>query len=303
MIQNIKDQAITRRERLAVLNLSRLEQVAAELNEFARTEELNGFQQWIVAHKYHFSPPTDLPFTPRSILLQAVPHPPYANIEVIHDGKAFHLRCLVKADFAAAENWLSEIFAGEGFHLHAEPDLPMKRLGTHSLATYGRNNITFIEGLGSVFSYAGYFTDLPCAEDDWQPEIHLAELCQKCKSCLNHCPTGAIRKERFLIDNERCLSYFNEVPNPFPAWIQPEWHNSLYDCLLCQEYCPMNRPHLAAVPETIYFNEAETAQLLAGAPLADFSPEFQAVARHLGLDEWWEAIPKNLKAMISTTIS
>jgi epoxyqueuosine reductase len=297
MIQHLKEQAITRGERLAVLSLSRLEQVASELQTFAASEELNSFQQWIVAHKYHFSPPADLPFTPRSILLQAIPHPMYANLEVLHDGRTFHLRCLVRSNFARAEDCLNAELAGKGYHLRAEPDLPLKRLGAHSLAAYGRNNITYIDGLGSSFSYAGFFSDLPCAEDDWQTGVRLAEPCQHCQSCLKHCPTGAIRPERFLIDNQLCLSYFNEVPDPFPAWIKPEWHNSLYDCLICQEYCPMNRVYLETDPQTIRFEEAETAQILAGVPLADFNPKFQTTARHLGLDEWWEAIPKNLRVM------
>ncbi len=299
MLNSLQQLAHSRGERLALLHLSRLDEVATELTDFAAHEELNGFQQWIVAHKYRLVAPADLPFTPRSILIQAIPHPFYANVTVEHGGQEFQLRCLVRAGFDAAEAWLRAELHACGYHLAGEPNLPFKRLGSHSLAAYGRNNITYIDGLGSFFSYAGYFSDLPCpATDDWLPQINLAASCRNCTGCLNHCPTGAIRSGRFLIDNERCLSYFNEGPQPFPAWIQPEWHNSLYDCLRCQIDCPMNQAHLETTPATIRFNEAETAQLLTGAPLTDFSPEFQATARHLGLDDWWEAIPKNLRALM-----
>jgi epoxyqueuosine reductase len=298
MLTSLKQQTIARGERLAVLHLSRLDEVAAELTDFAAHEELNGFQQWIVAHKYRLTPPTDLPFTPRSILLHALPHPFYANVIVEHGGQTHLLRSLVRADFEGAEAWLRAELKTAGNHLAAEPNLPFKRLGSHSLAAYGRTNITYIDGLGSNFSYAGYFSDLEVEQDDWLPQARVAPLCQTCKACLAACPTGAIRAERFLIDNERCLSYFNEVPDPFPAWIQPAWHNSLYDCLLCQQACPMNRAHLAVAETTYRFDESISAAILAGEPLTAFPPAFQAGAHTLGLDEWWPAIGKNLRVMI-----
>jgi epoxyqueuosine reductase len=298
LIESLKSAAFSRGERLALLHLSRLDEVAAELADFAAHEELNGFQQWIVAHKYRLTPPADLPFAPRSILLHALPHPFYANVIVEHGGQEFRLRCLVRADFEGAEAWLRAELQAKGYHLAAEPNLPLKRLGSHSLAAYGRTNITYIEGLGSNFSYAGYFSDVALEQDDWLPQAQLAALCQTCKACLAACPTGAIRAERFLIDNERCLSYFNEVPDPFPAWIQPAWHNSLYDCLLCQQACPMNRGHLAAAETPYRFDEAISAAVLAGEPLEAFPLSFRADAHTLGLDEWWPAIGKNLRAMI-----
>ncbi len=298
MLNSLKQLALVRGERLAVLHLSRLDEVAAELTDFAAHEELNGFQQWIVAHKYCLTPPTDLPFTPHSILLHALPHPFYANVIVEHGGQTHPLRCLVRADFEGAETWLRAELQAEGHALSAETNLPFKRLGSHSLAAYGRTNITYIDGLGSNFSYAGYFSDLEVEQDDWLPQARLAALCQTCKACLNACPTGAIRPERFLIDNERCLSYFNEVPDPFPAWIQPQWHNSLYDCMLCQQACPMNRGQLTPAAQTYAFDESISAAILAGEPLESFPPSFQADARTLGMDEWWPAIGKNLKEMI-----
>ncbi|WP_256311538.1 hypothetical protein [Tissierella carlieri] len=44
----------------------------------------------------------------------------------------------------------------------------MKRLGEHSdLAKYGRNNVTYVDDLGSNFSYTAYFSDIMCEEDTW----------------------------------------------------------------------------------------------------------------------------------------
>ncbi len=299
MIESLKHCAAVRGERLAVLQLSRLDEAAAELATFAASEKLNGFQQWIVAHKYRLSVPDNLPFAARSILLQALPHSFFARVTVEHAGQAHQLRCLVKADFEAGERWLHAALSEEGCQLQAEANLPMKRLGAHSLAAYGRNNITYIEGLGSSFSYAGYFSDLnPDAQDDWLPQMRLVEDCEGCTACLNSCPSGAIRPERFLIDNERCLSYFNEVPDPFPAWIALEWHNSLYDCLLCQGVCPMNHGRLTVASDNYHFDEAITEQILSGAALESFSSQFQADAQRLGLDEWWGAIGKNLAVLL-----
>jgi len=46
----------------------------AELEVFSKTEELNGFQKWIISDLYKFDVPA-ADFTIRSILIIAIPHP------------------------------------------------------------------------------------------------------------------------------------------------------------------------------------------------------------------------------------
>lgn len=66
------------------------------------------------------------------------------------------------------------------------------------LAKYGRNNITYVNGLGSNFS------DIKCQEDTWG-EVQNESFCNECNLCGEHCPTGAILEYRFLIDTLECL--------------------------------------------------------------------------------------------------
>lgn len=122
-----------------------------------------------------------------------------------------------------------------------------------------------IQSERSFFSYIAYYTDFPCEEDDWD-DLRVADACKDCRVCLNSCPTGAIQDDRFLINNEKCISLYNEFPGKFPKWIQ--------------------------------FDEKETDALLSGKPLDTFSPTLMEKCIKLGLIQWINAIPRNLKVLI-----
>ena len=176
------------------MSIDRLQQLQNEIELFAKTEELNGFQKWIVSQKYQFEPPA-VAFTIRSILIVAIPHPAFANVGFVKQGQSYHFASLVRSDFERSEKDLRDFLAPQGYHIQSAPNLPMKRLAAHSgLAVYGRNNICYVEEMGSFFSFAAYFSDIPCEQDDWT-EIRRADRCAQCKVCLNACPTGAIWKD------------------------------------------------------------------------------------------------------------
>lgn len=162
---------------------------------------------------------------------------------------------------------------------------------------YGRNNVTYVDGLGSSFSYLAYFTDQESSGDSWT-EVRQSSRCEKCASCRTACPTGAILADRFLIDNERCLSCLNETGDPFPAWLPDSVHHTLYDCLKCQLVCPMNRDRISDIGEHVYFDEAETALLLAGTHYGDYPATMQRKAKYLGLDQWPDGIAKNVRTLL-----
>lgn len=165
------------------------------------------------------------------------------------------------------------------------------------LAVYGKNNITYINNMGSNLSYIAFYTDIPCFEDHWRPVCHF-EFCDKCGNCVKHCPTGAIKKDSFLIDNEKCLSCINESAGDFPHWMPKNIHHTLYDCLRCQEYCPMNKSIINDKIGPITFTEEETSMLLDGKGPEDFSQEFLDKINNLGLFDWRDALPRNIKAII-----
>jgi epoxyqueuosine reductase len=284
-------------EKYTLIPISRLQQLKDEITHFKTTEQLNGFQRWIVDDLYSFELP-DTNFTITSILLIAVPHPLYSHVTITHGGKKYPCLSLVSADFEHTKRTLETIFQKTPIQLIEARNLPLKRLAVHStLAIYGRNNITYIEGLGSNFSYSAYFTNLPCPESTWVDVQH-ASRCATCTVCLTHCPTGAIQKERFLINNQICLACLNEVGEPFPAWLPKSVHHTLYDCLQCQIPCPLNKDQLAMLGEPIEFDEHETDLLLAGARYEMYPETMQKKARYLGLNQWPDGIAKNLKTLI-----
>jgi epoxyqueuosine reductase len=293
MVHVLKQEAVVHGDKLKMLSIERLQDLQHEIARFSSNEELNGFQHWIVNNIYKFEAPTT-GFPIRSLLIIAVPHPAYIQTTFVRQGQTYHFPSLIMSDFEQTEHYLHAFLALRGYQFKTASNLPLKRLAVHSgLAVYGRNNICYVAGMGSFFSLAAYFSDIPCDDDAWT-DIRQAERCTQCTICVKHCPTGAIRTHRFLIDNERCLSYFNERPDEFPEWLPRSVHHCLYDCLQCQLACPMNTGYVQNISETVAFSADETELLLSGCPFDAFPPALQEKSKRLGLDAWLSAIPRNL---------
>lgn len=288
--------AIEQGDRLKVISIEHLKELKEIIGDFKEHEELNDFQKWIINELYQFEIP-EVDFKVNSIILVAIHHPFYAKVDFLKEGKKKTFLSLVCSDFNKTEEYLRKFTDEKGYSIKAAKNLPLKRLGTHSgLAKYGQNNITYVDDLGSNFSYAAYFSDMMCEEDTWGA-VKNADVCNKCNLCIENCPTGAIRNERFLIDNQKCLSSINEVSGEFPAWIPVTAHHTLYDCLICQRICPMNYEQVDNVIECVSFTEEETSMLLNGKSIDTFSKEFKTKIYMLGINEWYEAIPRNLKTL------
>jgi epoxyqueuosine reductase len=293
----LKTEAAAHGDKAQVIAVDRLSDLKKELEQFSQNEELNGFQQWIVNSLYNYTIPKTS-FTVRSVILIARHKPFYSDVIFNQAGREYSVKCPVRPDFEGTEKYLAAFLSKHGFHAQWAENLPLKRLGVQSgLSEYGRNNITYISGMGSNFSLAAFFSDMPCEQDTWRNAV-TAELCEKCNICINSCPTGAIRKERFLIDNQICLSTMNESPGDFPEWLPVSVHHTCYDCLMCQENCPMNNGHLDRMEQTVIFSEEETDMLLEGKPLESFSEETKQKINVLGLDAWYTAIPRNIRVLM-----
>jgi epoxyqueuosine reductase len=288
------DPALADGSRCVSIPVERLADARGELAALRESAGLNRFQDWVLGELYRFDLP-DAGFPIRSIVVMAVPHPLYAPVRFTWEGRACHCMGLVTADVPAAEALLRERLAG--WRLVEARDLPLKRLAVQAgLASYGRNNITYVEGLGSCFSYAAFFSDRPCGRGTWTG-VRLAERCGSCRICVGACPTGALRQDRFLVDTDRCLSFLNEGGGPFPAWLGADVHHTLYDCLRCQLACPMNRGHGPA--EAVDLSEDELRCLLSRAAPARRSPRLNAKAAYLGLDHWPDALERNVMAIFA----
>jgi epoxyqueuosine reductase len=184
-------------------------------------EELSGFD---------FTLPDGIPRA-KSLIIAAAPQPQVRVTFTLEDKE---LPCIIPPTYRYAtdrkiENLLRTHLEPADFHVQMTM-IPRKLLAVRSgLAQYGKNNITYIEGLGSFFRLVTFVSDLPCPEDGWQ-ELGFLNDCTSCDICTKACPGGAIGADRFLLHAERCLTFHNERPPEFPAWLNPSWHHCLVGC-------------------------------------------------------------------------
>jgi epoxyqueuosine reductase len=144
--------------------------------------------------------------------------------------------------------------------------VPLKYLaGRSGLGRFGRNNLIFVDGMGSYNLLHAFVTDAaPAADPD--VELELLGECRHCQQCDRICPTSCIRREDFVLDAGRCLTLFNENPGDFPNIILPSMHHALMGCLKCQTVCPENSriPELTTTLAGV--TEDETKAILKGTP-------------------------------------
>ncbi len=248
---------------------------------------------------FEFQPPADF-LAAASLIIVAVPRP-QTQTTFTWNGTTLALVLpptyyLYQEISRQVEDLLTRFLAPEGYHI-ALARLPQKLVAVRSgLAEYGRNNISYVSGMGSFFQPIVFYSDLPCKEDAWR-EPRMMDRCHDCRACLIKCPTGAITTERFLLHAERCIVFHNERPPhyPFPAWIDPAAHNCVIGCMICQQYCPENKPFLGWFEGNEEFSHEETAMLLEGISRDQLPAATAAKLERLGLIDDLAALPRNLR--------
>jgi epoxyqueuosine reductase len=249
-----------------------------------------------------FNPPDHLQ-SPKSILIVAYPHP-QKRIAFTWNGKPLQLIIPPtylhdKEGDQRVHNLLAATLEPMGYHV-IEALLPKKLLAACSgLGAYGKNNICYVGGKGSFIRLAAFYSDFPCEKDDWR-EPQMMEACQRCSACGKKCPTGAIPEDRFLLRAERCITYHNEKPGhvPFPAWLDPSWHNCLVGCMTCQWICPMNKEHLHNVEDGARFSQEEAELLLKGSSLDQLPTPLAQKIEKFDLVDFLDIFPRNLSVLL-----
>jgi epoxyqueuosine reductase len=194
-------------------------------------------------------------------------------------------------------NLLQNVLVFNDYQLYPAA-LPSKLLAVRGgLAKYGKNNITYVEGLGSFFRLRAFLSDMPSGRSEWL-EPQAMKACNRCQACLKACPTGAIAQDRFQLHAERCLTFFNEGKEDFPGWIDPAWHNSLEGCMRCQLACPVNKPFFTWVEEGEDFDEAETGLILNKTPVDRLPRETVHKLNRSYMTEYLEQLPRNFRALL-----
>jgi epoxyqueuosine reductase len=256
------------------------------------------FQEELTAFSY--TPPKELP-NPRSLIVVAVPAPQF---RVVFTWRGEQVPLILpptyvryRATTQKVEDELAALLGPYGYRV-AGSVLPLKTLAVRSgLGLYGRNNISYVSGMGSFLQLIGCYTDLPSPPVEWT-ESRMLPRCEKCRACLKACPTGAISPDRFLLHAERCLTFHNERHRDFPEWIEPSWHNCLIGCILCQRICPENKAFVSHVEEGEHFTEEETGLLLQGPAMEQLPVTTATKVRNLGLTEGWDVLSRNLAAIL-----
>jgi epoxyqueuosine reductase len=234
----------------------------------------------------------------KSLIIVAAPQPPVSV--------AFHLKgvsysCIIPPTYSyetdrQIQDLLEHQLKPAGFRVK-KAKLPWKLLAVQSgLAQYGKNNITYVNGMGSYHRLVAFVTDLPEGADHWQaPQV--LERCENCKACMKACPTDAIAADRFLLKAERCLTFHNEREGVFPQWIKPTWHNCLVGCLYCQKACPVNKDLPKSVEEGPEFSEHETALILQHTPKIELPQQSIEKLESLDMIGYLPVLGRNLKVL------
>jgi epoxyqueuosine reductase len=276
----------------AIVPFSCFEDIKQDIARFAQRDDLNTFQKWIAAEKYVLNPAFD--FEPRSIVSAAVPYEVW-NAAFLYNSKRYVSEIDKWPPFDEVKKF---IFGDNNSHFFYDYWLPSKRIAVRSgLAKYGRNNICFIDGFGSLFILYTFISDMPAPKDyPWREVVEMPE-CSSCGLCQENCPTGAIIPGRFLIDNQKCLSIMNEFGmEPFPDFVPKTSHHRTMDCSRCQIICPQDNGFFEKVRKSVEFSEKETSLILSGTNFVALPPELAEKIELCDMKGYYPSLPRNLSA-------
>jgi epoxyqueuosine reductase len=252
-----------------------------ELSEKNKSMQIQ-YVENAISHFRNHQPP-DIPFEPLSFLIVAQPGD-YAQIILNTEGKQVAIPIPPPFNGPAEQQRFTDTLelVLKGCRTAHTRGISQKLLAVHSgLGRYGRNNICYIEGLGSYFNLRAFYTDIEC-EDNMQP-LRFMDECEKCGLCRKNCPTGAIGQNS-VIDATKCLSMYNEVQGSIPDWIPQSAHHTMISCLRCQEVCPKNRSLPKKNIHTLELDETETQLLLSSDPKV-ITPELALKLKQFGLND------------------
>jgi epoxyqueuosine reductase len=182
---------------------------------------------------------------------------------------------------------------------------PLKTLAVKlGLAAYGKNNITYVEKFGTYHQLMAFATEKelkPYNEHNIVGNNQLQQ-CADCSICTTLCPTKAIGRERFLLRAERCLTFFNEREGELPAnvLLPSNLQPCFIGCMVCQEFCPVNKGLLRIEPTGVLFDRKETKDILEGKNENEAWKGIRKKLDKLGILDCEMIFGRNLRFALST---
>jgi epoxyqueuosine reductase len=166
-------------------------------------------------------------------------------------------------DETIQETVQQRVIKKSGYRLERTKGIHLKLTAVRSgLGKYGRNNLCYVPGMGSLHKLVAFFTDAELP-DNWN-SIEMMPICKTCRICMENCPNGCITEENFVINVGKCLSLYNEIQGKLPMWIKPTAHNALMGCMKCQSPCPANAKVITQIGRLEDVTEEETKRILDG---------------------------------------
>ncbi len=286
--------------RIKIVPVEILSQVQNEwvkcLEQLEKTEMYNK----MLKDYFIFSLPAEI----KSLILIALPSPPcyvefeWDSVKIEADIPPVYIHR--DQQLSMIKNVVSNVF--EQYQLKSFPVvLPKKILAAISgFGKYGKNNLLYIEGMGSCHRLTVFGSDIICTE-----KIELAaslsmDRCSKCGLCIKQCPTGAISSNSKKIDADKCLTFYNERNEEMPQWLHNDWHNSLVGCIRCQERCPENRG-LWNRKKVGSFSAEETQKILDHTPFELLDTALQDKLADLCLDRYYNVLARNIMLLLNQT--
>ena len=251
---------------------------------------------------FRFQVPSRIPGA-KAVIVVAYPHPQH-TVRIRAGGKSLDLTIpptyiLYRKREREILACISGVLGRAGFGVLPTGDdpLPLKMLAARSgLGEYGRNNICYVPGFGSFHRLAGFYTDLPLAEDNWREPRVMAE-CRDCERCMRACPSGAISDDRFLLHAERCLTFHSERTDPFPDWIDTSWYTCLVGCMACQRACPENRDVLEYREEALDLSDEETEDIM-NIPYEGLPRGLRDRIEDVDMEWLMDVLPRNMRILL-----
>ncbi|MCL1795367.1 MAG: hypothetical protein FWG37_00610 [Clostridia bacterium] len=285
VLERLSMAANQRGNKLAVLSADRLADVKQDFDALGVD----------TSPYYRFEPRNDLGFMARSVIAVASPGP-VSSVAFTVEGRkrvAVIPPSYVDADIeeSALLDFLLKTLGEHSFAVARADRLPCKPIAIHAgLGFFGRNNLVYVDSMGSFNRLSLFFSDIPCPNELFFPLLRHG-TCRHCSRCIDNCPTGALNHQSALFDADHCLTMANEGAEAFPDWVNPEWHHAIVGCMKCQCVCPMNEPYGKNCDVITTYNEEQTRVFMDG-------EQADELLSPLGLGHYNKILPRNIAALL-----